>query len=54
MTESIMRVWGAGDYTFHRDMWLEKYDLDAEPNITESFSALVARSSTAWTAGESG
>jgi hypothetical protein len=37
MSESIMKVWAAADHMFERPMWLEKYDLDAEPVATESF-----------------
>jgi hypothetical protein len=36
MTESILHVWAAADHVFDRDMWLEKYDVDAEPVIEES------------------
>ena len=37
MTESIMKVYAAADHQFDSPMWLEKYDLDAEPDNPESF-----------------
>jgi hypothetical protein len=37
MTESIMKVWAAADHMFDKPMWLEKFDVDAEPSSSESF-----------------
>jgi hypothetical protein len=37
MTESIMKVHAAADHQFDSPLWLEKYDLDAEPQVAESF-----------------
>jgi hypothetical protein len=36
VTESIMKVYAAADHGFDGDMWLESYDVDAEPSIAES------------------
>jgi hypothetical protein len=34
----ILNVWAAGDYVFERSVWLERYDIEAEPTVKESIA----------------
>jgi hypothetical protein len=36
MSDSILKVWAVADRTFGQDMWVEKYDIEVQPEVLES------------------